>query len=61
MAATNAAPDNKVSTLGVNTEFVVGETALCYEPDPTKAKMLYEAKVFISLEGIFARLTVPKV
>ena len=26
-------------------EFRIGEQVLCYEPDPTKAKMLYEAKV----------------
>ena len=30
---------------GLQTEFHVGEQVLCYEPDPSKAKMLYEAKV----------------
>ena len=26
-------------------EFQVGEKVLCYEPDPTKAKVIYEAKI----------------
>ena len=29
----------------VSAEFKVGDHILCYEPDTTKAKMLYEAKV----------------
>ena len=26
-------------------KFVVGEKVLCYEPDPNKARVLYESKV----------------
>ena len=29
----------------VSADFKVGDQILCYEPDTTKAKMLYEAKV----------------
>lgn len=34
-----------VSTRGVKFKFSVGEKVLCYEPDPTKAKVLYDSKV----------------
>lgn len=34
-----------VSTRGVKFKFVEGERVLCYEPDPTKAKVLYDSKV----------------
>lgn len=36
-----------VSTRGHNTKykFCDGEKVLCYEPDPTKAKVLYDSKV----------------
>uniref|UniRef100_T1J3G3 Protein male-specific lethal-3 n=1 Tax=Strigamia maritima TaxID=126957 RepID=T1J3G3_STRMM len=34
-----------VSTRGVKFKFEKSETVLCYEPDPTKAKVLYESKV----------------
>jgi hypothetical protein len=34
-----------VSTRQGVTKFSVGETVLCYEPDETKAKVLYESKV----------------
>lgn len=34
-----------VSTRGFKYKFVVGEKVLCYEPDPTKAKVLYDSKV----------------
>ncbi|CAG9861168.1 unnamed protein product [Phyllotreta striolata] len=34
-----------VSTRGVKLKFVEGERVLCYEPDPTKAKVLYDSKV----------------
>ncbi|XP_076324643.1 male-specific lethal 3 [Tachypleus tridentatus] len=34
-----------VSTRGVKFKFSEGEKVLCYEPDPTKAKVLYESKV----------------
>uniref|UniRef100_A0A2P2I621 Protein male-specific lethal-3 n=1 Tax=Hirondellea gigas TaxID=1518452 RepID=A0A2P2I621_9CRUS len=34
-----------VSTRGVKARFCEGERVLCYEPDPTKAKVLYESKV----------------
>lgn len=34
-----------VSTRGPKYKFAVGERVLCYEPDPTKAKVLYDSKV----------------
>ncbi|XP_071442212.1 MSL complex subunit 3 [Hetaerina americana] len=34
-----------VSTRGVKFKFTEGEKVLCYEPDPTKAKVLYDSKV----------------
>lgn len=34
-----------VSTRGVKFKFSEGERVLCYEPDPTKAKVLYDSKV----------------
>ncbi|CAH0553408.1 unnamed protein product [Brassicogethes aeneus] len=34
-----------VSTRGVKLKFYEGERVLCYEPDPTKAKVLYDSKV----------------
>ncbi|GAB0097249.1 Protein male-specific lethal-3 [Sergentomyia squamirostris] len=34
-----------VSTRGVKYQFSEGEKVLCYEPDPTKAKVLYDSKV----------------
>ncbi|XP_050307436.1 male-specific lethal 3 homolog isoform X2 [Anthonomus grandis grandis] len=34
-----------VSRRGVKIKFFVGERVLCYEPDPTKAKVLYDSKV----------------
>lgn len=34
-----------VSTRGVKLKFFEGERVLCYEPDPTKAKVLYDSKV----------------
>ncbi|XP_047740862.1 male-specific lethal 3 homolog isoform X1 [Hyalella azteca] len=34
-----------VSTRGIKSRFCEGERVLCYEPDPTKAKVLYESKV----------------
>lgn len=34
-----------VSTRGVKIKFFDGERVLCYEPDPTKAKVLYDSKV----------------
>nr|XP_022910447.1 male-specific lethal 3 homolog [Onthophagus taurus] len=34
-----------VSTRGVKLKFLEGERVLCYEPDPTKAKVLYDSKV----------------
>lgn len=38
-----------VSTRGLKYKFAVGEKVLCYEPDQTKAKVLYDSKV--SLEN----------
>uniref|UniRef100_A0A182PC43 Protein male-specific lethal-3 n=1 Tax=Anopheles epiroticus TaxID=199890 RepID=A0A182PC43_9DIPT len=42
-----------VSTRGHNTKykFSDGEKVLCYEPDPTKAKVLYDSKVLEVSEG----------
>lgn len=34
-----------MSTRGVKLKFYDGERVLCYEPDPTKAKVLYDSKV----------------
>jgi len=34
-----------VSTRGPKFKFSDGEKVLCYEPDPTKAKVLYDSKV----------------
>ncbi|XP_030748090.1 male-specific lethal 3 homolog [Sitophilus oryzae] len=34
-----------VSTRGIKLKFFIGERVLCYEPDPTKAKVLYDSKV----------------
>lgn len=34
-----------VSTRGQRYKFSDGEKVLCYEPDPTKAKVLYDSKV----------------
>lgn len=40
------APKRKmVSTRGPKLKFAVGEKVLCYEPDLTKAKVLYDSKV----------------
>lgn len=38
-----------VSTRGVKLKFVEGERVLCYEPDPTKAKVLYDSKVRVTV------------
>lgn len=35
-----------VSTRGTKYKFAMGEKVLCYEPDPTKAKVLYDSKVW---------------
>ena len=37
---------NMVSTRQGTTKFSLGETVLCYEPDESKAKVLYESKVY---------------
>jgi male-specific lethal 3 len=34
-----------VSTRGIKLKFSENERVLCYEPDPTKAKVLYDSKV----------------
>lgn len=34
-----------VSTRGIKSRFIIGEKVLCYEPDVTKAKVLYDSKV----------------
>lgn len=40
-----------VSTRGVKYKFTDGERVLCYEPDPTKAKVLYDSKVLEVIVG----------
>lgn len=43
-----------VSTRGIKPKFDIGERVLCYDPDPKKMKMLYDAKildVFPSQQG----------
>ncbi|EAT38007.1 AAEL010054-PA, partial [Aedes aegypti] len=40
-----------VSTRGQRYKFSDGEKVLCYEPDPTKAKVLYDSKVLEVSEG----------
>ncbi|GIY82459.1 male-specific lethal 3 homolog [Caerostris darwini] len=40
-----------VATRGVKFKFTEGEKVLCYEPDPTKAKVLYESKVLDLVVG----------
>lgn len=30
---------------GTKLDFSIGEVVLCFEPDPTKARVLYDAKV----------------
>ncbi|XP_055549457.1 male-specific lethal 3 homolog isoform X2 [Wyeomyia smithii] len=40
-----------VSTRGHKYKFMDGEKVLCYEPDPTKAKVLYDSKVLDVSEG----------
>lgn len=37
-----------MSTRGVKFLFAMGEYVLCFEPDPTKARVLYEAKVRVT-------------
>lgn len=37
-----------MSTRGVKFLFTTGEYVLCFEPDPTKARVLYEAKVRVT-------------
>lgn len=39
-----------VSTRGPKYKFTEGEKVLCYEPDPTKAKVLYDSKVLGTYE-----------
>ncbi|XP_031618868.1 male-specific lethal 3 homolog [Contarinia nasturtii] len=39
-----------VSTRGTKYKFAVGERVLCYEPDPSKAKVLYDSKVVEIIE-----------
>lgn len=36
-----------VSTRGIKYKFTINEKVLCYEPDPTKKKVLYDSKVGI--------------
>ncbi|XP_063832359.1 protein male-specific lethal-3 [Ostrinia nubilalis] len=40
-----------VSTRGIRYKFSEGERVLCYEPDPTKAKVLYDSKVLEVIES----------
>lgn len=40
-----------VSTRGNKYTFSSGERVLCYEPDPSKAKVLYDSKVYMHLRA----------
>ncbi|XP_037041129.1 protein male-specific lethal-3 isoform X2 [Bradysia coprophila] len=40
-----------VSTRGIKYKFAVNERVLCYEPDPTKKKVLYDSKVIAIFDG----------
>ncbi|VVD03727.1 unnamed protein product, partial [Leptidea sinapis] len=40
-----------VSTRSIRYKFSEGERVLCYEPDPTKAKVLYDSKVLEVIEN----------
>ena len=41
-----------MSTRGLKFNYQVGELVLCFEPDPTKARVLYDAKVLtVSIKG----------
>lgn len=35
----------QMNSRGIKYQFEQGERVLCFEPDPTKAKVLYDAKV----------------
>lgn len=37
--------DEQMNSRGMKFKFHKGEKVLCFEPDPTKAKVLYDAKV----------------
>lgn len=37
--------DEQMNSRGMKFKFQKGEKVLCFEPDPTKAKVLYDAKV----------------
>lgn len=46
MAAKRRTSDNNSTTANaIDQKFHEGEKVLCYEPDPTKAKVLYDSKV----------------
>lgn len=45
-----------VSTRGVKLKFFDGERVLCYEPDPTKAKVLYDSKVKKNCNSVVLKL-----
>lgn len=51
-----------VSTRGHKYKFTDGERVLCYEPDPTKAKVLYDSKVskcLLLVQGVLALMVIP--
>lgn len=37
----------QMNSRGIKYQFHKGERVLCFEPDPTKAKVLYDAKVML--------------
>lgn len=41
-----------MNSRGIKYQFHKGERVLCFEPDPTKAKVLYDAKVMFFEEVI---------
>lgn len=48
-----------VSTRSVRYKFSEGERVLCYEPDPTKAKVLYDSKVCVQNIMMYFFYTLP--
>lgn len=45
----------QMNSRGIKYQFHKGERVLCFEPDPTKAKVLYDAKVTFCLSNLAVR------
>lgn len=44
-----------MNSRGIKYQFHKGERVLCFEPDPTKAKVLYDAKVMFCSSDLAVR------